>query len=83
MTLSAEKKKEIKSVLMEKGANLPCGRCGSDSLFIEDYYGVDVFQDDPNALNLNGEKVPTVVVVCKKCGNLYHHAAKFLLPNDF
>lgn len=69
----AEKDKIIKA-LTERGASLPCPRCGNDAFTLLDGYFNQVIQEDPKGIVLGGRTIPSVVVACNRCGYLAQHA---------
>lgn len=73
---------EIIRRLTEKGAVLPCPRCGTKSFNIIDGYFVHPLQEEPGGIVIGGQSVPAVAVVCANCGYLAQHAlgALGLLP---
>jgi len=79
----AEKDKIIK-VLTERGANLPCPRCGNDAFTLLDGYFNQIIQETPRGIVLGGRTIPSVAVACKRCGYLAQHALGVLglLPKE-
>lgn len=77
-----ERKHEIVEALEERGAKLPCPRCGNQSFTLLDGYFNQVLQTDLGGIILGGPSIPSVVVVCTRCGFLSQHAlgALGLLP---
>ncbi len=80
-------KKRIAQILSERGAMLPCHRCGNKSFSILDDYTKIPIQQDIDKIQdtiLGGESVPAVIVACNKCGAITLHAlgALDLLPKD-
>lgn len=72
--ISPDKKQEIVNALQEKGAVLPCPRCNNNNFTLLDGYFNQSVQVEPKNLVLGGESVPSVVVVCNKCGYMSQHA---------
>lgn len=79
----AQKDKIIKA-LTERGASLPCPRCGNDAFTLLDGYFNQVIQEDPKGIVLGGRTIPSVVVACNRCGYLAQHALGILglLPKE-
>jgi len=77
-------KDKIIKVLGERGASLPCPRCGNDAFTLLDGYFNQVIQDEPRGIVLGGRTIPSVAVACKRCGYLAQHALGVLglLPRE-
>ena len=82
--ISDEKKREIIKALEERGAKLPCPRCGNNSFTLLDGYFNQTIQTVLKGMVLGGPSVPSVVVSCSRCGYLSQHAlgALGLLPKE-
>lgn len=80
--ISAEQKQRIIDALDKAGARLPCPRCGNNNFTLLDGYFNQPVQTELGGLVLGGPSVPSVVVVCSRCGFLSQHAlgALKLLP---
>jgi len=76
--LSQEEVKRIIKALEDKGAKLPCPRCGNNSFTVLDGYFNQTVQTQVSGLVIGGKSVPTAVVVCNKCGFLAQHALTVL-----
>ena len=72
--LSQEERNRIVRALNERGANRPCPRCNNNSFSMVPGYFTHFIQQDTTNINLGGPSVPTVVVVCDRCGWLAEHA---------
>ena len=72
--ISDKKKKEIVKALNERGAKLPCSRCGNDSFSLLPGYFNQTLQPGLKGMVLGGPSVPSVVLVCNQCGYLSQHA---------
>jgi ribosomal protein L37E len=68
------RKQKIIKVLEEKGAILPCTRCGHNSFQLVDSYASIQMQDSMRNIVIGGKQIPVVVVGCNRCGNLSFHA---------
>jgi len=79
-----EEKQRIKKALEDKGATLPCPRCGNNSFTLLGGYFNQPIQPNLQGLVLGGRSVPMAVVVCNRCGYLSLHAlgALGLLQQD-
>ncbi len=75
---------EIADRLKEKGAVLPCPRCGNVSFFVIDGYLNPTLQDRLQGLVIGGRSIPSAIVACNRCGFLSQHAlgALGLLPSE-
>lgn len=70
----AQKKKIIEN-LQNRGANRPCSRCGNQTFtLIDGYFNQTVQPQLNNSLVIGGPSLPSVGVVCNKCGLISHHA---------
>jgi ribosomal protein L37E len=68
--------------LEERGANLPCSRCGHNQFsLLEDFARIDLQKDFKN-ISLGGPAVPCAMVGCNKCGNISFHALGALALMD-
>ncbi len=79
----AQKDKIIKA-LTDRGANLPCPRCGNDDFTLLEGYFNQIIQEEPRGIVLGGRTIPSIIIVCKRCGYLIQHAVGVLglLPKD-
>jgi ribosomal protein S27AE len=78
-----QKDKIIKK-LIEKGARLPCPRCGNAEFTVIDGYFNQTLQAQLQGLVIGGPSIPSVVTACTRCGYLAQHAlgALGLLPSQ-
>ncbi len=72
--MTEEQKKQIVAALEERGAKLPCPRCGNPSFTLLDGYFNQTIQTDPKGMVIGGTSVPSVVIACTRCGYLSQHA---------
>lgn len=72
--IPADIQKAIVQKLEERGAKMPCPRCGNNDFTLLGGYFAHVIQSDLMNLQLTGAPVPTIVTACKKCGFLSEHA---------
>ena len=82
--LSKEEKERIIQALDDRGAKLPCPRCGNNSFTLLDGYFNQTIQTELKGMVIGGPSVPSVVVACNRCGYLSQHAlgALGLLPKE-
>ena len=80
--LSESIKQKIVEKLKEKGASLPCPRCGNNSFTLLDGYFNQAIQTNFKGMVIGGPSVPTIGVACTNCGHISQHAlgALGLLP---
>jgi len=70
-----ERKKEvIANRLKHAGLQSLCPMCGGEITTLIDGYIVPILQMDIKTINLSGKCLPTVAMVCSKCGYLRQHA---------
>jgi hypothetical protein len=72
-SFTAEQKNKIIQALQQRGAILPCSRCGQNNFGLHDAFVSNVLGDGKN-LVLGGPAIPSVLVVCANCGAIYQHA---------
>ncbi len=84
MPLSEQRKQEIIKTLDERGAKLPCPRCGNPHFILIDGYFNQTIQTELQGIVLGGPSIPSVVVACSRCGFLSQHALGILglLPKE-
>lgn len=82
--MSQEEKNNIVRILQEKGAVMPCPRCGKNQFTLADGYLNNSLQQDLNGITIGGPSIPSVAVVCTNCGYISQHAIGVLglLPNS-
>ena len=76
---------EIIDKLKEKGALLPCHRCGNKQFTVIDGYSNFSLKkniDLSSSITIGGPNVPIILIACDKCGAITPHAmgALNLLP---
>jgi hypothetical protein len=72
--LSDTERRKILEALKEAGAILPCPRCANRSFGLIDGYFNPTVQTSVSSIMLGGTTVPSIVVVCNRCGYLAQHA---------
>ena len=82
--VSQEEKEKIIQKLNELIHDSKCPMCGNDKFIIADGYFSNIMQENPTALKLSGSIMPTIPIVCDKCGFVSQHAlgALGLIPNN-
>ena len=83
--IPAEQKHRIVEALEAAGAKLPCPRCSTNSFTLLDGYFNQPLQGElGGGVVFGGPNVPSVVVVCTRCGYLSQHALGVLrlLPKE-
>ena len=82
--ISQEKKLEIKRILDVKLGAVTCQMCHQDSFIIADGYLNNKIQDNLDGFEIGGPTLPTVSIICTKCGFVSQHALGVLglLPNN-
>ncbi|RLG70953.1 MAG: hypothetical protein DRO11_05335 [Methanobacteriota archaeon] len=76
--LSEDERQKIRDALKKRGAGLPCPRCGNKSFSLLDGYLMHTIQTSLEDVPAGEQVVPTVAVVCDRCGYLSHHALGIL-----
>jgi len=68
-------KKEIIELLQKKGAMQSCPRCSNTNFELIDGYLNQYIQNEfRHGMAIGGPSIPSVVVVCNKCGFMSQHA---------
>jgi hypothetical protein len=75
---------KIIKALADRGAKLPCPRCGNDAFTLLDGHFNQIIQDEPKGIVLGGRTIPSIIIACKRCGYLSQHALGVLglLPKE-
>lgn len=73
-SITPELKMAIAKKLEDRGATLPCPRCGSTKFSIIDGLFNQTLQTTLDGFVLGGPSIPTAIVACNKCGYLSQHA---------
>ena len=76
--LTTEKKQIIINKLLERISRYQCPICHNDSCTIVDGYLANTLQNDFSSMKLGGSFLPSVALVCNKCGFTSMHNAKVL-----
>jgi thymidine kinase len=72
--LSPKQVQKIIDKLNELKAVKPCPRCGNQSFTVLDGILNHPIQKNINNVNIGGPSLPSIVVVCNKCGFISQHA---------
>ena len=84
--ISQEKKEKIIQKLNEKfnSTEIKCPMCGNNHFIIGDGYFNSFIQDNFKNINLGGPSIPSIPIICNKCGFISLHALGVLglLPKD-
>ena len=72
--ITPEKKEKIIETLIERGATLPCPRCGNKSFTILDGYFNQSIQTGVKGIVLGERSVPSIALACSRCGFMSQHA---------
>jgi predicted RNA-binding Zn-ribbon protein involved in translation (DUF1610 family) len=78
MGMSKEEKEKIKNVLEERGAMLPCPRCGNAKFILADGFFNQTVQNESVGIVLGGPSIPSAIVLCTKCGFMMQHSLGLL-----
>lgn len=71
---SSEQRQKILEALEKAGVKLPCPRCTNQDFALLDGYLNNLVQAEVGGFVIGGPSVPSVVVVCSRCGYLAQHA---------
>ena len=71
--LNEQQKQRILQSLTEHEVSLPCSRCGNNNFSLLDGLA-SIAVGDGKTFVVGGQTVPAVVVICTRCGAVYHHA---------
>jgi predicted nucleic-acid-binding Zn-ribbon protein len=72
--ISPEQMQKIIQKLEQLGAVRPCPRCGNPTFTIMDGFLNQTVQQTLTNLNIGGPSIPSIVVVCNKCGYMSQHS---------
>lgn len=73
--MQADEKEKIIKSLGDRLAKFPCPRCGNQQFSLVDGYFNQVLQENlSGGIILGGPAIPSVVVVCGRCGFMSQHA---------
>ena len=72
--LSQEEQQRIVAALESRGAKLPCPRCANATFTLVSGYVSQSVQTQLGGLVIGGPRIPSVAVICTRCGFISHHA---------
>lgn len=72
--LSQEEKEKIIKTLRERGVKSVCPMCGNNNFILADAYFNNTLQSNWETISLGGPSIPTIPIVCSKCGFISQHA---------
>jgi len=74
-----EQKQKIVSELTNRiQRKLTCPMCQNNSFTLVDGYFQNSLQSDLAAMSIGGQNVPTIAIICTKCGFVSQHALGIL-----
>lgn len=72
--LTKEQSDLVIKTLQERGVTMPCPRCGNNSFTLQDGYFSQTVQSSQTNVVLGGQILPSVMVICNKCGYMSQYA---------
>ena len=72
--MTQEEKDKIKKALDERQAKNPCPRCNNEKFFLTEGYFVQSLQKEAKGMVIAGAGLPSVIVICTRCGFMSQHA---------
>ena len=72
--ISPEDKARIIKALNERIPSLKCPICGNKSFILGDGYTQTFLTDNLQIVQLGGDNIPGVILICKHCGFISNHA---------
>jgi transcription elongation factor Elf1 len=72
--MTQEEKEKIKKALEERQAKNPCPRCNNEKFSLTDGYFVQSLQSEARGIIIGGLGLPSVILVCTRCGFMSQHA---------
>ena len=85
MITQEEKQRIILELNKRFGSSgIKCPMCGNNHFIIGDGYFNSFMQDDFKSLNLGGPSIPSIPIICDRCGFISSHALGVLglLPKN-
>lgn len=80
--LDEQVQRQIAAALKEKDALMECRRCGNNEHSIEGYFHNHIQKEvNQTVFAKNQELMPTIGLVCSKCGQIEFLALGVLLPS--
>jgi hypothetical protein len=65
---------QIVQKLQERGISSNCPRCGNAQFTLADGFFNQTIQKDLVNMTIGGPSIPTIVLICTKCGFVSQHA---------
>ena len=72
--MDPQRRTELIQKLNDKGAKLPCPRCGNEDFAVLDGYSTPNIVAEYSQFQLAGRTLPSVITVCSNCGFVALHA---------
>ena len=72
--LTKEQKDKIKDELLKKVPTLTCPMCQNKGFTMAEGYFLNTMQADLTSVNLGGQAIPTIGIICNNCGFVSQHA---------
>jgi hypothetical protein len=69
-----EHEQSVSNLLSQRGATLPCPRCGDNNWNVLDAYISHPLTQEVEKVTIGGPILPTVGIICTRCGFLAEHA---------
>lgn len=78
--ISKEDKQKIISELNNRinSGDIKCPMCGNKHFIIADGYYNSILQDNLNGIVLGGPSIPSIPIICNRCGFISSHALGIL-----
>lgn len=76
--LSIEDKQRIISKIKNVIQDIECPICHNKNFVIADGYFISSIRGDVNGMTLGGPSIPSIGIICDKCGFISHHALGIL-----
>ena len=67
--IPAEVQQRIIKAITDRGGIRPCSVCGNPGFSLADGYVTTPLASNPTAIMLGGSTLPSVALVCNRCGN--------------
>ena len=69
-----EREKEILEVMEKSGVLNLCPICRNNKFQLQPGYFINVVQENIEKIELGGESIPTVILICHNCGFVSQHS---------
>ncbi len=74
LIIDSDMKNKIKEILIERNALSPCPRCKNKTFILGDGFLYNSIQTKLDGYQLGGNGIPTIAVICDKCGYVSQHS---------